>query len=213
MGDAQGGTKQELQERGNALDEHIRRSEKDLKLLYKSLRHLNKGNAKYKHKLTAGVGDAQGGDGEHDAEMAKMEYTNKFRKITNSLFKHRERLKQLKGGIEENQLKLGAAEQQSDLMQNHIVKYSENEAKLDKKLLQQKAKLRRAVTQQKHVELSRQLQLAELRRREKSMVEMLKYLDDLLQSHNVHIEELSQMAASAKKLGKDREHGGDAASG
>jgi len=207
-------TKQELQDRGNTLDAQIRRSEKDLKLLYKSLRHLNRGNAKYKHKLTAGDGTSGGGDdGDDELEMAKMEYTNKFRKVTNSLFKHRERLKQLKQSIEENQLKLGAAEQQSDLIQNHIVKYSENEAKLDKKLQQQQAKLQRAMAKSQQ-ELSRQLQLAELRRREKSIIEMLKYLDDLLQSNNVHIEELNhlQRMAAASSAKKHKEHG-DAASG
>jgi len=210
--------KQELQDRGNSLDAAIRKSERELKLLYKSLRHLNHGNQLYRKSLHS-QSSSKAADSEHaqendEMEQLKMSLSNKHRKITNSLYKHKERLKQIRNSLDSNQSRLGLMVQQSETLQNHIAKYSEKEIALNRKLEQQKAKLQRAVQvlreKTKNEELPTALKVVELKRREKSMLEMLKYLDEILQSNNIHIEELSQIADSGSK--KERKTASNATS-
>jgi len=197
--------KQELQDKGNRLDAAIRRTEKELKMLYKSLRHLNRGNQLYRQSLHS-QSSSKGGDSDRvqeDEEMdhLKMSLTNKQRKITNSVQKHKERLHQMRNAMDSNTSRLALMEQQSDTLQCHIEKYSAEEAKLSRKLKQQKQKLSRALSTLREKTndepLPITLQLADLRRRERAMMEMLKYLDDILQSNNIMIEELSQIVASS----------------
>jgi len=201
--------KQELTDRGNELDAAIRKSEKELKLLYKSLRHLNHGNQLYRKSIQSGTG--KGGDSgqqpeDDEVEQLKMALSNKHRKITNSLYKHKERLKQIRGSLGGNQSRLDLMTQQSETLETHIARYSQKDAKLNLKVQQQRAKLQRAITalsaKTKDEPLPTELQLAELKQREKAMMSMLKDLDDLLQSNNIHIEELGHITAAAQKKEK-----------
>ena len=196
--------KQELQDRGNTLDVAIRKSERELKLLYKSLRHLNHGNQLYRKSLhSQSSGDSEQSTENEEMEQIKMALSNKHRKITHSLYKHKERLKQIQSSLDTNQSRLALMNQQSVTLQSHIEKYAENESKLNRKLEQQRGKLHRALQsikeKTKDQPLPTSLQLAELKRREKSMLEILKYLDEILQANNIHIEELSELAASGAK--------------
>ena len=209
-------SKQELQDRGNELDAAIRKSEKELKMLYKSLRHLNHGNQLYRKSLHS-QGSSKSGDSEQaqeddEMEQLKMSLSNKHRKMTNSLYKHKERLKQIRNSLDSNTSRLGLMTQQSETLENHIAKYAENEHKLIRKLEQQKQKLHRAMNalreKTKDQPLPTAVQFAELKRREKAMMEMLKYLDEILQSNNIHIEELSDLARSGSKKERKTSSGG-----
>merc|ERR1712106_1085464 len=97
--------------------------------------------------------------------------------------------------------------QQSETLENHIEKYTENETKLTRKLEQQKQKLNRAMNtlreKTKDEPLPVPVQFAELKMKEKAMLEMLKYLDEILQSNNIHIEELGEITRSGMKKKTD----------
>ena len=193
-------TKQELIDRGNTLDVEIRKSEKELKLLYKSLRHLNHGNALYRQSLHS-TSTTDLTEEDQELEQIKMELTNKYRKISNSLHQKREMLKQLKGNIDNNESRMRMLTQQCQQMEIHIGKYMENDEKLNKKLEKQKEKLQRAVKDlEKYkknmnvdVDGNKLLMLKDVRRKEKSIIEMIKYLDDILQQNNVHIDGLEEI--------------------
>merc|ERR1719361_1074735 len=79
-------TKQELQDKGNMLDAEIRKSEKELKLLFKSLKHLNHGNKLYRNSLHNQKDDET--EDRDELEQMKMTLSNKYRKVSNSLLKN-----------------------------------------------------------------------------------------------------------------------------
>jgi len=202
-------TKQELIDKGNMLDAEIRKSEKELKLLYKSLKHLNHGNTLYRQSLhsKSSTSSNEQKTENHELEEMKIALTNKYRKVTNSLYKHKETLKQLQNSIDSNQHRISLLDQQSQTLQNHISKYSENDNKLNKKLKQQKEKMKRALNEinkvqnagDTDIDSNKQIKLKELKRRQKSMTEMVRYLDETLQANNIHIPALTEIAAKNDK--------------
>merc|ERR1712204_141642 len=182
-------TKQELRDRGDFLDAEIRKSEKELKLLSKSLRHLNHGNKLYRNSLSNQAKDAEASEEDKDGlEQMKMQLTNKYRKISNSLLKNKEILKQLRNNIAANESKMSLLSQEAQTMANHIVKYQANDAKLNKKLKQQKDKL---------------MQLKDIKRRQKAIVDVVGYLDEIMQANSIHIDGLSQITTSNGKASKN----------
>eukprot|EP01083_Nonionella_stella_P285286 971089_1 len=195
-------TKQELTDKGNSLDKEIRVKEKELKLLFKSLRHLNHGNALYRKSLHTANKDA---DEDDETEQLKMELTNKYRKVTALLHKRKDVLKELKNKVMEDENAIVALNQQTMALSEYIHKYEANESKLDRKLKQQKEKLKRAqkelskIMEREQVNDNPSLQLKDLKRKQKSMVETLKYLDDILQTNNIHIEELAELTTKQKR--------------
>merc|ERR1711920_1162840 len=119
-------------------------SEKELKSLFKSLKHLNHGNNLYRNSLHNQKDDEPEEDRD-ELEQMKMTLSNKYRKVSNSLLKNKETLKHLKNNIASNEQKMSLLSQQSQTLANHIVKYQENDEKLNKKLKQQKERLQRAL--------------------------------------------------------------------
>jgi len=199
-------TKQELRDRGDFLDAEIRKSEKELKLLSKSLRHLNHGNKLYRNSLSNQAKDAEASEEDKDGlEQMKMQLTNKYRKISNSLLKNKEILKQLRNNIAANESKMSLLSQEAQTMANHIVKYQANDAKLNKKLKQQKDKLMRALNELKNNEnvSDKLIQLKDIKRRQKAIVDVVGYLDEIMQANSIHIDGLSQITTSNVKSSKN----------
>jgi len=194
-------TKQELQDKGNMLDAEIRKSEKELKLLFKSLKHLNHGNNLYRkslHNQTKDCDDETNED-KDELEQMKMTLTNKYRKVSNSLLKNKETLKHLKHNIASNEHKMSLLSQQSETLAAHILKYQENDERLNKKLKQQKERLQRALNELKNNETENEndklVQLKELKRKQKAIVDVVGYLDEIMQANNIHIDGLNQISS------------------
>lgn len=196
--------REELQQKGDKLDTEIRKAEKDVKLLYKSLKHLNTGNQQYRTSLHSIELDEDFGTvkphskSKNDKVVKQVQYKNelesKAREINNTLYHSKQAMHDLKDHSKQLISQVNLLKSKINEISGEIDKYQMSTNRLNKKIDSQNEKLNRAKTNIAKTKtqltsslsdssknsllqrISNEVELRTLRRKEKMVHDMLQHI-------------------------------------
>mmetsp|Transcript_15568 Transcript_15568/g.31560 ORF Transcript_15568/g.31560 Transcript_15568/m.31560 type:complete len:925 (-) Transcript_15568:400-3174(-) len=128
--------REELQSKGDKLNDNIKTAEKDIKMLTKALMKLNKRNDKYKSMLYKA--DANGPD-----YQLKEKLEEQHRSVSDALYTKKSHLNEIKAEYEESKQILTATTNEIGRLRNEIKAETKEQKTLSKVLMQQDAQRER----------------------------------------------------------------------